>query len=338
MSAATGTLVLPFRLRTTVGGPGGGPALATAGCGGTANVIFDLFDNGQPLGSISIPFHSGRLDQPMTQDFEQVTVPLLPQGWITRPVAGPPWITSSNAPPNALASGDPDEPSDESGGTTGPVSVSAFIADPPSLSDSSLHSPFFAIASSQAQLRFRHSFDTEPGFDGGVLEIAIGTQPFTDILAAGGTFTANGYNMTMLATGGVLGGRRAWSGDSGGWLITEVNLPPSAAQQNIQLRWHFASDTSVGRDGWFIDDIAINEYQCVAPVTNPIIVRPGRFEGRFGFYIDTVFNRNYFVEYKDLLTDPVWQPLTTLHGDGTTQFIIDPTRGPAQRFYQFRVE
>ncbi len=32
------------------------------------------------------------------------------------------------------------------------------------------------------------------GYDGGVLEIKIGTNAFTDIIAAGGSFVSNGYN------------------------------------------------------------------------------------------------------------------------------------------------
>ena len=46
------------------------------------------------------------------------------------------------------------------------------------------------------QLTFRHSFNleasnvsTNTGFDGGVLEIKIGSDPFIDIIDAGGSFT-----------------------------------------------------------------------------------------------------------------------------------------------------
>ena len=49
----------------------------------------------------------------------------------------------------------------------------------------------------QALLSFTHDYDLEPGptnaYDGGVLEIKIGTNAFTDILAAGGTFLSGGY-------------------------------------------------------------------------------------------------------------------------------------------------
>jgi len=341
LSTAGGVVTRQFQFRANLGAPGAGfsPASPADACGGTGNLIFDLSDGGQSLGSITFPFYLGRRSQPLLQDFESAAVPALPPGWIGNPAGGPAgWVTTSNAPPNVIASGDPDDDvSDPSAGTTGPVSISAFIPDPPSASDWSLYSPAIPIATDRAQLTFRHSFEVEPNFDGGVLEIAIGPQGFVDILAGGGSFAANGYNATMLAASGPLGGRRAWSADSGGWLNTTVNLPRLAAGQTIQLRWRFASDASVGRDGWFIDDIAINQYQCVPPVPNPVIARPGRYDNRFGFFIDTVPSRNYFVEFKNLLTEPFWQPLQTVNGDGTTQFVADSAHG-SQRFYRFRVE
>jgi photosystem II stability/assembly factor-like uncharacterized protein len=345
LSAAGGVVTRQFQFRANIGTPGAGfsPESPADGCGGTGNLIFDLSDAGVSLGSISFPFHLGRQSQPLLQDFESAIVPALPRGWIGNAAGGPGgWVTTSNAPPNVMAAGDPDEVGDAGGELTGPVSISAFIPDPPRASDWSLYSPAIPIATDRAQLSFRHSFDAEPNFDGGVLEIAIGAQPFADILAAGGSFADNGYNATMFATSGPLGGRRAWSGDSGGWLITQVNLPPTAAGQNIQLRWRFTSDASVGRDGWFIDDLSINQYQCVPPVPNPVIVRPGFFRvgagTQFGFFIDTVPSRNYFVEYKNALSDAFWQPLQTLNGDGTPQFMPDSSPGLTQRFYRFRVE
>lgn len=343
LSSGSGTIARPFQFRAKPG-TGGGRAFAPAagGCGGMVEAIFDLEDSGQPLGSIIIPLHLGQLNQPLLDDFEGVAQPSLPFRWFSRPGEGPSaWASTSNAPPNVLG-GEPEEPgedvNDDIGGLTGPVSVSAFAPDLDRSSDSSLYSPFIPIATDRAQLTFRHSFDVEPNFDGAVLEIAIGTQPFVDIMEAGGTFPANGYNAAIAAANTALAGRRAWSGDSGGWLITVVNLPPAATQQVIQLRWRLASDASIGRDGWFIDDVAIDEYQCVPPVVDPVILRPGRYENSFGFFINTVPARTFYVEYKDTLDEPAWHLLRELQGDGADQFVIDPTRGPAQRFYRFRVK
>src|SRR5262249_50771057 len=134
------------------------------------------------------------------------------------------------------------------------------------------------ITSSSAQLTFRHNYNlalqTIPHphsttyFDGGVLEIAIGSGGFTDILTAGGNFSTGGYNCT-LAPGNALGTRQAWGGNSGGWVTTTVNLPSAAAGQTIRWRWNCgtAINTFVAT-GWYIDSVSIRDttYQCCSQV------------------------------------------------------------------------
>ena len=90
------------------------------------------------------------------------------------------------------------------------------------------------LASAGTQLTFRHSYDTEEVYDVGWLEISIAGGDFTDILEAGGHFVSGGYD-----TFGWW-----WSGDSGGFITTVVNLPEAAAGQSVQLRWCFSSDYS----------------------------------------------------------------------------------------------
>ena len=69
-------------------------------------------------------------------------------------------------------------------------------------------------------LSFWQRYDTEPNFDGHVLEYSLdGGTTWSDILAAQGTvpanlnrFLLNGYNSTIsTAFQNPLGGRRAWS-------------------------------------------------------------------------------------------------------------------------------
>ena len=345
--AIDGSLVggqFQFQATLGVGTPGLGANDIQTGCGSLAYAIFDIADSGQPLGSVRMPFRlGGRLLQPLMQNFESSLVPALPSGWLgSGPGGSNPWTSTSNGPPNVLGgAGSPDEEhvEDIESLPAGIISVSAFAPDPASPSDSALYSPLIPIVTDRAQLSFRHSFELEPRFDGAVLEISVGTQPFTDIVQAGGSFAVNGYNTNVLAVAGnPLAGRSVWSADSGGWLVTEVNLPLQAAGQLIQLRWRLASDVSIGGPGWFIDDVAISEYQCLPPVTNPVIRRPGRYDGHYGFFIQTVPTRTYDVEFKDMLDAAPWLPLQQIQGNGTEQLIIDPTLGPTQRFYRFRVE
>jgi hypothetical protein len=61
-----------------------------------------------------------------------------------------------------------------------------------------LDSPGIAVMTAAAQLSFRH-YSTETTFDGGVLEIAVGSGSFTDIIAAGGNFVEGGYTQRSAA-------------------------------------------------------------------------------------------------------------------------------------------
>jgi hypothetical protein len=109
------------------------------------------------------------------------------------------------------------------------------------------------------QLSFRNNYNTEGGFDGGVLEISINGGPFTDILAAGGSFETGGYNGSIGVTDSVLTGRQAWTGTSNGFITTKVNLPAAAFGMNAQFRWRTAYDTGTNpaNGGMRIDTLSV---------------------------------------------------------------------------------
>jgi hypothetical protein len=116
-----------------------------------------------------------------------------------------------------------------------------------------------------AQLTFRNNYDLEAGatvgFDGGVLEFSTnGGSTWTDVIAGGGSFVANGYNRTIsTGFGSPIAGRMAWSGNGGGYLTTTVNLPAALAGQSVLFRWRLATDSSVSDVGWRVDGIVITD-------------------------------------------------------------------------------
>jgi serine protease AprX len=187
------------------------------------------------------------------ENFDSVTPPALPAGWEATNGQGPPplWVTSN--------SGVPVPPVDT-------LPNAALIDDPAVVSDKRLDSvniPFF-----QSKLAFRHNFNLEAsnehsgvGFDGGVLEISVdGGNTFQDIIAFGGSFEMGGYNRTISADrGSPIAGRQAWSGNSGGFITTVVNIPWFGTQG--MLRWRMASDMSGSGEGWRVD--TINVTACV---------------------------------------------------------------------------
>jgi photosystem II stability/assembly factor-like uncharacterized protein len=220
-------------------------------CGGSITLTFHLQDGDQDLGNFSIPFTLGVLQisaPTFTENFDGVTAPALPAGWTTAknpPTGNPPlWVTNTtnSTPPN-----------------------SAFGAGSTTPGDNQLTSPVIAIPTAPAvgvggvRLSFKNSYNTEPSFDGGVLEISINGGAFQDVIAAGGSFIEGGYNGVIGPTDSVLDSRQAWTGNSGGFITTTLVLPPAAYGQNAQLRWRTAYDTGTNPagGGMRIDSISI---------------------------------------------------------------------------------
>jgi hypothetical protein len=125
------------------------------------------------------------------------------------------------------------------------------------VTDSTLDTPSFVSGTGSTELVFAHSFDLESGRDGAVLEISINGGPFTDIITAGGQFLEpGGYNGTIsTAFQSPIAGRPAWTGNSGGYIGTTVQMPGAASFQNVRLRFRVATDCSGAGTGWRIDTI-----------------------------------------------------------------------------------
>ena len=194
-----------------------------------------------------------------TQNFDGVTAPALPAAWTAATaldcVNSNPWVTASSTP---------DSP---------PNSV--FVNDPDCVSDEYLYSRLFQIVSASAQITFRRNHDLELNYDGMVLEISIGGMPFTDILLAGGSFVVGGYNAAISnCCGNPLSNRSAWTGSSGGWVTTTINLPVSANNKSVVLRWRRGTDNSVTGTGAYIDGLSITGAVCFTPCANTIILSP----------------------------------------------------------------
>ena len=188
------------------------------------------------------------------QDFDSVTAPALPSGWIATAEGFAPqnWQTvagGSAGGPNRLF-----------------VASTAAVPDdsPDNVYDSRITSPAFTLSAANQRLIFSQASDLEvdgPHFsDGGVLEIAVGGGSFTDILTAGGTFVEGGYNVTIYHSGAnPLASRSGWGGNSNGYVTTTVDLPDSALGQSVELRWRFGADQSFAQVGWSIDSIRLTD-------------------------------------------------------------------------------
>jgi hypothetical protein len=173
----------------------------------------------------------------LSQDFDGVTPPALPPGWTAANAINPDgvlWQTSN--------SGLPSPPADS-------LPNAAWVNDPAFVSDKRLNSPPVTVPVLQNSiLTFRHNYDFENGFDGGVLEISINGGAFQD---AASFILQGGYNGTIsTCCGNPLAGRQAWTGSSGGFITTSVVLPQDSTST---LRWRMGSDNGGSGQGWRID-------------------------------------------------------------------------------------
>jgi len=143
---------------------------------------------------------------------------------------------------------------------------SFFVPDPDVVSDRTLtmNASVAVPAAAGTTLEFWLRYFTEASYDGTLLEYSLdGGTTWTDILAAQGAvpadanrFITGGYNATMNASG-AWGARTAWHGDfSTAWSRTSVSLSAFAGT-SAKFRFHFKSDTSVTRTGFWVDDIRL---------------------------------------------------------------------------------
>lgn len=116
-----------------------------------------------------------------------------------------------------------------------------------------------------ATLEFWHAYQTESSYDGAVLEYSLDGSTWVDILAGSGDvaanaerFTSGGYGSALsTAYGNPIGGRRAWSGDSGGFVHVVVDMADFGGR-SVSVRWRLGTDNSNGAPGYWLDDVRLS--------------------------------------------------------------------------------
>lgn len=216
-------------------------------CGTPVTLTFTVSDGTATYPNVTAIYQTGTPNVTLSENFDGVTAPALPSGWTSVQTVGNSinWVTTTttpDSPPNA-----------------------AFANEPTTIQAAALVSPPVNISNANSQIKFRNKFNLEKGtnvgYDGMVLEYSINSgTAWTDIIAGGGTFVSGGYTDTISAADqSPIAGRRAWSGNSGGYINTTVNLPASLNNQTVQFRWLLATDDGVtvtGGGAW-VDGVQI---------------------------------------------------------------------------------
>jgi hypothetical protein len=142
-----------------------------------------------------------------------------------------------------------------------------FGVDPSSVADQRLVSPPIVLPTGRnpLALKFWQWYEMEEStttacWDGGILEVsADGGTTWTQMVSE---ILVHPYDHAVNTSGNPLSGLQAWCSDSPSqdWVETIVDLGAFAGE-TIQLRYRLGSDSSVGGEGWYIDDVRVQ--QCV---------------------------------------------------------------------------
>ena len=218
-------------------------------CGSDVTLTFLIADGGTSYPDATVSYTSGSVSVILTQNFNGVAAPNLPTDWTNVQTTGTEinWTTSTTTPDS--------------------VPNAAFANEAATVNAAALVSPTILINSSAAQISFRNRFNLEETYDGTVLEYTTdnGTT-WTDIITGGGSFVSGGYTDTIdTGFSSPIADRQAWTGNSGGYVDTVINLPASLNGQSVSFRWLTASDSSVvagGTPGQWVDNVQITGRVC----------------------------------------------------------------------------
>jgi len=125
------------------------------------------------------------------------------------------------------------------------------------------------ISGEKPILNFYHKYDVEKFGDYGMLQIST-DNGFSWNNIQDDEIIRNGYTIKMPYGLFAIPNLRGWSGNSGEWIASMVDLS-AYTNQSVKLRWRFGSDDNTAQQGWFIDDIEVMDafnYNSEACVTS----------------------------------------------------------------------
>ena len=197
--------------------------------------------------------------------------------------------------------------------------TSFFGSEPATTTDQFLTLADPIAVTTDTVLRFWHSYDTENAWDGGVLEISTDAGgTWTDLETA---ITQNGYSGTLNVSPNPLALQNAFTGDSGGYIETVVDLSAHAGN-SAQIRFRFGTDSSNAGNGWHIDDITIARQ---VAVSNSASVVSNEGPGGVATSITTVDPPPGFLR---VTTTPAVPSTISVDGGATDAFGLDWVETP----------
>ncbi len=168
------------------------------------------------------------------------------------------WTTSGTGSPWALSTARP---------YAGAYAYHA--SDVSSVTDQRLTSPAVALPAGDSPLTLQYwnhqTIEDSIGgcYDGGILEISTnGGSSWTQLDAQLLTDPYDG--VVSSSYGNPLAGLDAWCGDPQDWTRSVVDLDGYAGQ-TVQFRFRLGTDSSLGGEGWYLDDVVVQSCQPTGP-------------------------------------------------------------------------
>lgn len=201
--------------------------------------------------SIPVVLGGSATGTPISQSFDNSAS--LPSGWSQSVTgAGSPWIISTN-----FSSSAPN---------------SAYSPAVALQGDAFLVSPAVTVGAQGGTLEFRHRYDLESRWDGGVLEASLDGGAWFDLLNSDANVEAGDYNNSIRTNSdSSIPGREAWTGTSGSFVTSRIALPAGWAGSNVVFRWRLAHDSSQANTGWNVDDVIFTTQVPVADPFRPFV-------------------------------------------------------------------
>lgn len=144
---------------------------------------------------------------------------------------------------------------------------------PAAISDQALISPVLALPG-LSELPITLRFENRQSIEANSSTVACWDGAILEVSTDGGTNWTQLENSVLLSqpyTGTVgnfsqgpnpLAGLEAWCGDPAPWQQSTVDLSDYAGQ-DVQLRFRIGTDGTVGREGWYIDDIRVESCRSI---------------------------------------------------------------------------
>ncbi len=126
----------------------------------------------------------------------------------------------------------------------------------------------YTVTGTRPVLRFYQLYETQAGVDGGFVEISEDGTTFTNVKPY---FIRHGYTSKLSYGTFVLPNLYAFSGSSGDWVASYIDLTSFIGKTIKAVRFRFGSDATVSGVGWFIDDLEymdLKNYNSEACVTS----------------------------------------------------------------------